>query len=200
MVRGLSAIDGRTLAAQALIAWRNQLLTDLGGEESVSAQQSALVELAARTRLYIDHLDAFLLEQESLVNKRKKALLPVVRERQALVDSLARILGELGLERRAKPVKSLHEYLAEKAASLDAQGDEGAAGRPNHSPAGQSCEPYASAGGLQNPRTVEWSHETELGKYAGRELAAIPTGYLTWLPGRCRRTVRDIKAELEVRP
>jgi hypothetical protein len=117
------------------------LLTDLGGEEAISAQELALVELAARTRLYVDHLDAFLLEQESLVNKRRKALLPVVRERQALVDSLARILGQLGLERRARPVKSLHDYLAEKAATLDAQSGERTAVRPNGSPAGEACEP-----------------------------------------------------------
>ena len=50
-VRGLQAIDKRTAAAQSLLAWRNELLTDLGGEESVSAQQIALVEMATRTRL-----------------------------------------------------------------------------------------------------------------------------------------------------
>jgi hypothetical protein len=73
-VRGLTGIDGRTAAAQDLFSWRRQLLTDLGGAENVSAGESALIELVARTRLYIDHVDAFLLEQESLVNKRKKVL------------------------------------------------------------------------------------------------------------------------------
>ena len=38
----------------------------------------------------------------------------MVRERQQLVDSLARILKQLGLERRAKPVPALAEYIAEK--------------------------------------------------------------------------------------
>ena len=113
-VRGLQAIDKRTAAAQALIAWRSELLTDLGGEENVSAQRLALVDLATRTRLYVDSLDAWLMEQPSLVNRRKKAVLPVLRERQQLVDSLARILGQLGLERRAKPVPALSEYLAGK--------------------------------------------------------------------------------------
>ncbi len=113
-VRGLAAIDMRTTAAQALIAWRSELLTDLGGEEIVSAQQLALVEMATRTRLYVDSLDAWLMEQSSLVNRRKKAVLPVLRERQQLVDSLARILGQLGLERRAKSVPALSEYLEAK--------------------------------------------------------------------------------------
>jgi len=53
-VRGLAAIDKRTVADQALIGWRSELLTDLGGEEIVSAQQMALVEMAFRTRLYVD--------------------------------------------------------------------------------------------------------------------------------------------------
>ena len=110
-VRGLQAIDMRTAAARALLAWRNELLTDMGGEESVSAQQMALVDMVVRTRLYVDSLDAWLMEQESLVNWKRKSVLPVLRERQQLVDSLARILGQLGLERKAKPVPALSEYL-----------------------------------------------------------------------------------------
>ncbi len=112
-VQGWHAIDRRTVAGQALLAWRNELLADLGGEDAVSAQELALVELATRTRLYVDSLDAWLMAQPSLVNQRKKAVLPVLRERQQLVDSLGRILGQLGLERRAKRVPTLPEYLAE---------------------------------------------------------------------------------------
>jgi len=50
-VRGLAAIDKRTAAARALITWRSELLADLGGAETVSAQQLALVEMAVRTRM-----------------------------------------------------------------------------------------------------------------------------------------------------
>ena len=50
-VRGLQAIDRRTAAAQALLAWQKQLIADLGGEKVISAQQRALVELATRTKL-----------------------------------------------------------------------------------------------------------------------------------------------------
>ena len=75
-VRGLAAIDMRTAAAQALVAWRRELLSDLGGEESVSAQQMALVDMAVRTRLYVDSLDAWIMEQESLVNRKRKSVLP----------------------------------------------------------------------------------------------------------------------------
>ena len=77
----------------------------------------------------LDSIDAWLLAQPSLVNKRKRALLPVVRERTQLADSLARHLSALGLERRAKPTQSLQEYLvkrhvpvSERDAEDDAQG------------------------------------------------------------------------------
>ena len=124
-VRGLSAIDQRTAEARALLDWRKELLADLGGREIVTAGQLALVDLAARTRLYVDHLDAYLLEQTcGLVNKRRRAVYPVLRERQGLVDSLARLLGQLGLERRPREAPSLSEYIAMKYGRKSAGPDE----------------------------------------------------------------------------
>jgi hypothetical protein len=114
-VAGLAALDGRTATAQGLLEWRRDLIADLGGDAAISAQQRALIEVATRTRLYVDHLDAFLMSQRSLVNLKRKAVLPVLKERQTLADSLARILGQLGLERKARPVKTLTEVLEEMA-------------------------------------------------------------------------------------
>jgi hypothetical protein len=51
-VRGLRAIDKRTLAAQLRLAFRSDRLADLGGEAAVSTAQLCLVELAVRARLY----------------------------------------------------------------------------------------------------------------------------------------------------
>ena len=112
-VRGLHSVDMRTAAAQGLVAWRNDLVAALGGLENISPQKMALVEMATRTRLYIDHADAWLMSQESLVNKRRKSLLPILKERQSLVDSLSKLLGQIGLQRQARPVKSLAEHIAE---------------------------------------------------------------------------------------
>jgi hypothetical protein len=115
--RGISAVDGRTVAAKAVVAWRNELLAALGGDPS--PQRLALLEMITRTRLFIDHVDAFLIAQVaqgSLINRRKKSLSPVLKERQALVDSLARLLAQLGLQRVAKPVPALADYIAAKAA------------------------------------------------------------------------------------
>jgi hypothetical protein len=124
-VRGLAAIDQRTAEARALLDWREELLADLGGAAAVTAAQLALVDLAARTRLYVDHLDAYLLDQPcGLVNKRRRAVYPVLRERQGLVDSLARLLGQLGLERRQREAPSLSEYVAKKYGGKSAGPDE----------------------------------------------------------------------------
>jgi hypothetical protein len=112
-VRGLTSIDMRTAAAQALLAWRRELIADLGGEEAVSAQERTLVELAVRTRLYVDSLDAWIIAQPSLVNARKRSVQPVVLQRQQLADALARYMNQLGLERRVREVKDLRSYLAE---------------------------------------------------------------------------------------
>ncbi len=113
-LHGLDGIDRRTAAAQALLRWRAELLRDLGGAESISAQRMALVELATRTRLFIEHTNSWLMQQGSIINKRRRALLPIVMQRQTLCDSLARLLGQLGLDRRAKPIPSLSEYLVKK--------------------------------------------------------------------------------------
>jgi hypothetical protein len=99
---GPRVIDRRTTLGKQLAAWRADLVRNLGGD--VSTQQAAVIDLAVRTRLLLDSIDAWLLTQPSLVNARKRTLLPVVRERQQLADALARYLGQLGLERREKEV------------------------------------------------------------------------------------------------
>jgi hypothetical protein len=116
-VRGLHAVDMRTAAAQGLIAWRNELLAALGGPENVSPQKLVVVDVVTRTRLYIDHVDGWLMSQKSLINGRKKSLVPVLKERQVLVDSLSRLLSQLGLERSERKVKPLSERLEEIALS-----------------------------------------------------------------------------------
>ena len=97
---GARAIPGNSKLGYALRKWRRELIADLGGD--VSTQQSAMIDLCVKSKLMLDSIDAWLLTQPSLINKRKKSLLPVVKERQALADGLARYLAQLGLGRIAK--------------------------------------------------------------------------------------------------
>lgn len=117
-VRGLAAIDTRTTAARALLDWRRELLDDLGGMVTVSAAQLALVEVATRTRLYLDHVDAHLLEQPTLLTRRNR-LKPLVEQRTRLADSLIAVLTRLGLEKRKPAAPSLESYIAARYSRTD---------------------------------------------------------------------------------
>jgi len=101
---GGRVIDQRTTLGKALAQWRKELIEDLGGPEAVSTQKQALIDLAVRTKLLLDSIDTWLLKQPSLVNARRRAILPVVLQRQNLAESLARSLTQLGLERRTKTI------------------------------------------------------------------------------------------------
>lgn len=140
-VHGLQAVDRRTAGARELLAWRTQLIADLGGQDALTAAQGALVDMAARTWLYIGSVDLWLLEQRSLVNLRRRSLLPVVRERQQLVDSLARLLTTLGLERRARKVPDLREYVEARYGTSESRAANGAGERAQ----AQDAAPAADA-------------------------------------------------------
>jgi hypothetical protein len=94
--------------------WRAAIVADLGGEDQITAMQRAVVDVATRTYLLLESVDRFLLEQSSLVNKSRRQVYPVVLQRQQLADALARYMNQLGLERRAREVPALGEYLASK--------------------------------------------------------------------------------------
>lgn len=107
---------------EPLRAWRAELIESLGGEGAVSPQQRAIIELAVRTHLMLESVDGYLLSMPSLVNRQKRQLFAVVKERQALADALTRYLTVLGLEKRKRDVPTLAEYLeAQNPAVADPQ-------------------------------------------------------------------------------
>jgi hypothetical protein len=117
-VRGLTGIDARRTAMRAVRTWQRELIADLGGDDNISRQKLTILEMATRTRLYIEHIDSWLMEQDSLINKRARKLFPIVHQRQSLCDSLTKMLTQLGLERQAKPVEDLHTYLERRGKEL----------------------------------------------------------------------------------
>lgn len=108
---GNRAIDPRTKVGRALRQFRTEIVSDLGGEQNISAQQRELVNLAVTTKLLHDSITTWLLQQPSLVNKRHRTVYPVVLQRQTLADALCRYLDRLGLERKAKQIPALQDYL-----------------------------------------------------------------------------------------
>ena len=110
---GLAGIDGRSAVARVATDFRDELVDALGGAEHVSPQQSRLVELACVEHVIVRHCDGFLLEQDTLLRGRGKAkrLLPVLADRARHAAFLASLLKDLGLERRAKPVRRASEIM-----------------------------------------------------------------------------------------
>jgi hypothetical protein len=111
----LAWIKGLGELGASLRAWQDALFADLGGEVNCSAQERVLVDLATKTMLMLQHVDAFLLSQPSLINKSRRTLYPVVLQRTTIANSLAQYMGQLGLKRRPKTLPSPHDYIAGKA-------------------------------------------------------------------------------------
>ncbi len=97
---GGRAIDRRYTVGKALVKWRDEIVADLGG--NLSTSQLEIVDVAVRTKLILSSVDVWIIQQKSLVNARKRSLIPVARERTQLADSLVKYLTLLGLKRIAK--------------------------------------------------------------------------------------------------
>ena len=97
---------------RAVKEWRDTLANDLGGESSLSAQQRLVLDMVTMDKMLIDSIEGWLLSQPSIVNRRKKAAYPILLQLAQLKDSMTRRLSLLGLERRAKPTKTLQDLLS----------------------------------------------------------------------------------------
>jgi hypothetical protein len=102
---GTAKLDQRTTVAIGVKRFMADVVRDLGGDPS--AQQLAVLEVAARTKVMLDAVDDWLLRQPSLVVVKKRALIPALAQRQQLADSFTRHMQALGLERKAKPVEDI---------------------------------------------------------------------------------------------
>jgi hypothetical protein len=107
---GQHTLDGRTTTAKTLGHYRARFIADLGGLQCLSAQQLALLDLTARTWLLLETVDAAILSLPSPLDRRRRVLLPIIRERQHLADSLLRYLQALGLDRHSPAVDLAHAF------------------------------------------------------------------------------------------
>ena len=103
----LAELDGRTAIAQEMRERYQAFTNDLGGVERLSYAQRSLVERAL-------HLEYWLSQQERALIEG--ADFDVGKWVQA-ANGLQGILSKLGLDRQAKDLPSLNEYLARKAST-----------------------------------------------------------------------------------
>jgi hypothetical protein len=107
------ALDGRTTLAKELLQDRNELIAALGGSGEVSPQELAIIDMIAQKRARRRIAAQWvLLNRDKLFDRRKKKLAPIAIELEQMEESEVRLLKELGLKRRAKPVVSLGDMLA----------------------------------------------------------------------------------------
>jgi hypothetical protein len=103
----LDGLDRRQRYARALIARRDQLVEDLGGMDRMSYQQRTMAE---RTIF----LEALVKEME----ERHARGEPIdLNSYTHACNTMTGLLKALGLQRAAKPVETLHAYMARKAES-----------------------------------------------------------------------------------
>lgn len=122
---GLKRNDGRSALERIKADWKAEIRAARG---ELSPQEEVLLEAASTTWLLLNSVDAWLLEQRSLVNRRKRELLPVVQQRAGLVRNLRELLGDVGLKRVPKPARRLADHMTERygatpaATATDARG------------------------------------------------------------------------------
>jgi hypothetical protein len=109
---GTKHLYHRSAIAVAVRRFKAELTADLGGDSHRA--QETVGEVATRNSLTVEALDDWLLRQPPLIMRRKQAVLPVLLQRQQLVDSVARLLERIGLERKARELLDLQSYLAAK--------------------------------------------------------------------------------------
>src|ERR1700733_12292024 len=118
-VHGIGIVARNTLGGKLLFAWRNALVDALGGESNVSPQQLQLIDCCCREKLFLDHCDAWLMEQPSLTQGKRKGVLPVLLDRMKIATALKQSLSMLGLQRQAKQLETLQEYSERRRREID---------------------------------------------------------------------------------
>lgn len=112
--RDAGRIDLRKREDRAVFETLQAIERDLG---DLSAQQALILAGIGRQLRDLHRVEAYLAGLKSIVNKRRRSLLPVVIEKHRMLESIRRDLEALGLERVKREPMKLQEYLAAKSVS-----------------------------------------------------------------------------------
>jgi hypothetical protein len=110
----LAAISRQNGIGKAVLEKADRIIADHGGRENLSEFQLDLVDKYIKQELLINGIDAWIFSQTRFVNLRKRALHPILLERNKLIETSMKLAASLGLKRESKPTPSLQEYLASK--------------------------------------------------------------------------------------
>jgi hypothetical protein len=99
----------------AVRRWKADLIADLGGKANVSTAMEITIEQAADAWITWSSLSAYkntLAGVGGIVNRRHRRAYGIVQDCERASIALNKLLTTIGLERRAKRVPTLQEYVA----------------------------------------------------------------------------------------
>ena len=99
--------DGRSAWSRRMRDLINLHLSDLGGTDNVSEAEKSIVRRVATLTVELERM-------ESVFAEAGEASPEQLDLYQRVSNSMRRMLETVGLERRAKPVETLQEYLRKK--------------------------------------------------------------------------------------
>lgn len=113
---GARPLDGRSAISRALQAYKQELVDDLGAD--LTTAEMTLVDLAAQKKLMLDTAMAWIAQNlPVVVSEGDVRFVSLVREAELISMNLAKILGQLGIERRTRRIPALEDYIEAKAGS-----------------------------------------------------------------------------------
>ena len=80
----------------------------------MSVQELAVVDVTVRTFLFLEHIDHWLLNKPSIINKQKRKLFDIAVQRNVYAAQLLKCLQTLGSEKRGPQGVNLDDYVAGK--------------------------------------------------------------------------------------
>jgi hypothetical protein len=131
LLRGYSVVDLRSRGARSLRAWQNSIVEALGGESQISPQLMTLVNLAAQSKVLLEEIDVYLLSLRSVVNRKTKRAVPILRDRLALAADLRATLQLIGLKKIPKLVSTIGPERMEKLLAVAGEQDAQSGAREN---------------------------------------------------------------------
>lgn len=108
----VSKLNKRDPHVRQLLALRDDIITSRGGHDALTPQALAIIDIVLKEMILLGHIDMYLLSLDSIINRRRKSLLPIVRERMSVADSLIKHLSVIGLGKVAPQVIDLAAFIA----------------------------------------------------------------------------------------
>lgn len=117
---GTLALDGRLPLARERREWVEAVIADAGGRDHLSRVEISLREGLGDEWLILRSIGLYIFGMESLVNRKRRSLHPIVMQYNQLSDSFSRRCHQLGVKRVPPPTPTLQDMIAkvhEKAAA-----------------------------------------------------------------------------------